>query len=156
MRRLPIQNHLKPSITAKRRSKAKYLTWNSLRRKFVKKTIMPNLGKSLGYVKCYSSSSWRPVKIPSNLSDTTVRKSAVDWENLKPYWKSEKGHISLDDQQSYFKFFKDFTNHRKKTNRVVVLSSRPFPNILKDRDHQRNLPTIWKTRLLETLIEEFS
>ena len=32
-----------------------------------------------------------------------------------------------------YKFFEDFTNHRKKTNRVVVFSSRPFPNILKYR-----------------------
>ena len=35
------------------------------------------------------------------LSDTTVRRSAVD-RDLKPYWKSEKGHISLGDQQSYY------------------------------------------------------
>ena len=37
------------------------------------------------------------VKALSILSDTT----AVDREDLKPYWKSEKGHISLGDQQSY-------------------------------------------------------
>ena len=36
------------------------------------------------------------------LSDTTGRRSAVDREELKPYWKSEKGHISLGDQQSYY------------------------------------------------------
>ena len=30
-----------------------------------------------------------------------------------------------------YKFFKDFTNHRKKTNRAVDFSCRPFPNILK-------------------------
>ena len=36
------------------------------------------------------------------LSGTTVRRSAVDWEELKPNWKSEKGHISLGDQQSYY------------------------------------------------------
>ena len=36
------------------------------------------------------------------LSDTTVRRSAVDREDLKPYWKSEKGHISAGDQQSYY------------------------------------------------------
>ena len=30
-----------------------------------------------------------------------------------------------------YKFFKDFTNHRKKTNRVLVFSYRLFPNILK-------------------------
>ena len=47
-------------------------------------------------------------------------------------------------------------NHRKKTNRAVVFSSRPFPNILKHRDHRRDLPTIRKTRLLQTHIEEFS
>ena len=36
------------------------------------------------------------------LSDTTVRRSVVDREDLKPYWKSEKGQISLGDQQSYY------------------------------------------------------
>ena len=36
------------------------------------------------------------------LSDTTVRRSAVDQQDLKPYWKSEKSHISLGDQQSYY------------------------------------------------------
>ena len=30
-----------------------------------------------------------------------------------------------------YKFFSDFTNHRKKTNTVVVFSCRPLPNILK-------------------------
>ena len=35
-----------------------------------------------------------------------------------------------------YKFFKDFTNHRKKTNRVVVFSRRPFPNLLKYMDYQ--------------------
>ena len=36
------------------------------------------------------------------LSDTTVRKSAVHREDLKPYWKSEKGLISAGDQQSNY------------------------------------------------------
>ena len=36
------------------------------------------------------------------VSDTIVRRSAVDREDLKPYWKSEKSHISLGDQQSYY------------------------------------------------------
>ena len=31
------------------------------------------------------------------LLDTTVRRSAVEREDLKPNWKSEKGHISLGD-----------------------------------------------------------
>ena len=83
--RLPIQNYLKPPVTEKRRNKAKYLTWNSIRPKFVKKTSMPNSVERLGYIKCYSLSSPRPVP-----SDTTVRRSAVDREDLKPCWKSEK------------------------------------------------------------------
>ena len=29
-------------------------------------------------------------KVLAILSDTTVRRSAVDLEDLKPYWKSEK------------------------------------------------------------------
>ena len=36
------------------------------RLKFVKKTNMPNSVKSLGYIKCYSFSSPKPVKWPSN------------------------------------------------------------------------------------------
>ena len=36
------------------------------------------------------------------LSDTTVRRSAVDREELKPDWKSEKCHVSLGDQQFYY------------------------------------------------------
>ena len=35
------------------------------------------------------------------LSVTTVRRSAVDQEDLKLYWKSQKGHISQGDQQSH-------------------------------------------------------
>ena len=33
---------------------------------------------------------------------------------------------------------------------MVFFSSRPFPNIPKCRDHQWDLPTIWKTRLSNT------
>ena len=56
-------------------------------------------------------------------SDTVVRRSAVDQEDLKPYWESNK--------RSHDQLFKDFTKHRKKTNMIVVFSHRPLPNILK-------------------------
>ena len=39
------------------------------------------------------------------LSGATVRRSAVDREDLKLYWKSEKSHISLGDQESYLQVF---------------------------------------------------
>ena len=35
------------------------------------------------------------------LSNTTVTRSALDWEELKLYRKSEKNHLSLGHQQSY-------------------------------------------------------
>ena len=70
--------------------------------------------QKLWYIKCYGWSS--PRKTLAILSDITVRRSAVDPEDLKPYWKIEKGHISQGNHQFYcFKFFKDFTNYRKKT-----------------------------------------
>ena len=43
------------------------------------------------------------------LSDKTVRKSTVDQEDLKPFWKSEKNYISLGDQQDcYLQVFPKF------------------------------------------------
>ena len=38
------------------------------------------------------------------LSDTTFRRSAVDWEDLKPYWKSEKRPQVINNPTIY-KFF---------------------------------------------------
>ena len=64
------------------------------------------------------------------LSDTTVRRSAVDQKNLKPYWTSAINNPII------YKFFRDFTNHRKKINMAAVSSCRPFPNILKYRDQR--------------------
>ena len=63
---------------------------------------MLNHVTSLGNIKCYSLSSPSTVRALAILSDTAVRRSAVDWEDLKPYWKPEKTHISLGDQQCYY------------------------------------------------------
>ena len=69
----------------------------------MKKTSMLKTVESLEYIKCYSSSSPDLLKALAILSDTTVGRSAVDWEDLKPHWKYgfKKGHISLSDPQSY-------------------------------------------------------
>ena len=63
---------------------------------------MSNPIKSFGYIKCYSSISPRPLRVLAILSGTTVRRSAVDREDLKPDWRSEKCHVSLGDQQFYY------------------------------------------------------
>ena len=70
--RLPIQNQPQQSITEKKGNKTKYLTWNSIT--FVKKTRMPNPVISLGYINCYSSSSPRPVRTPSNSIGSNCQK----------------------------------------------------------------------------------
>ena len=140
--------------------RVEYLTWNSIRPRFVKNTSMQNPVKSLKYIKSHSLSSPDLLKFLAILSDTTVRRSGVDQKTLKPHWKSEKGHISLGDQQSLFtSFSKTLLTTEKKTNTVEVFSRRPFLkifHILKYKDHQSGLPTIWKTRLFQTHIEEFN
>ena len=130
----------------------------------MKETNMSNPVESFRYIKCYSSSSPRPITILTNI---TVRRSTSDREELKLHWKSEKRpHFSrwttslLTNWKKvgYYqqvKFLKDFTNHRKKTNRAIVFSRTPFPSILKYRDHRWDFPAIWKTGFLQIHIEEF-
>ena len=144
MWRLPIQNHPKLSITEKRQSKAQYSSWSSRNLSLWRRPECQTLSKTMGISNATARVAPDLFKALVILSNPAVRNYAVDQEDLKPYWKSE-GHNSLGVQQFCFlKFFKGFTNHRTKTN----------------RDHYRNqwwdLPTIWKTKLLQTLIEEFS
>ena len=64
-------------------------------------------------------------------SDATVRRSSVDQKDLKPYWKSEKRpHFYKWSTILLFTgFSKTSITSKKKTNRVVVFSCRPFINI---------------------------
>ena len=126
--------------------------------KFVKKTSMQNPVASLGYMKCCSSSSPRPVKSPSN----SIRHNH---QIICSWLRGPKTILEIRKKATFmlvinkpviYKFFKDFTNHRKKSSRAVVFSCRPFPDILKIKDYGWDLPTIWKTRILLTHIEEFS
>ena len=57
---------------------------------FVKKTSMSNPVESPGYMKCHSLSSPRPVKSHSNSIRYQCQRSAVDREDLKWCWESEK------------------------------------------------------------------
>ena len=144
-------SHSEPPEAAcywERRNKTKHLTLNSIRPNFVKKNSMPNSIKSLAYIKCYSPSSPRPVKCLSILSDTTVRTSAVDWEDLKPYWKSEKGphFFSWSIILLFTRFSLPQKIFKNKTNSVAFFSSGHFSNILKYRDHPWDLRTIRNTR----------
>ena len=71
------------------------------------------------------------------LSDTTVRRSTVDREDLNYAGNQKKAtFLNFISILIIYKFFKYLTNHRKKTNRALVFSCRHFRDILKYRDHQ--------------------
>ena len=79
-------------LLLKRRNKTKYLTWKSIRLRFVKKTSIPHsaMSKALDIWSATARVAADLLKALAILSDTTVRRSAIDREDLKPYWKSEK------------------------------------------------------------------
>ena len=66
----------------------KYLTWNSIRLKFQKKTSIPNRVKNLANAAARIAPDL--LKALATLSDITARRSEVDREDLKPYSKAEK------------------------------------------------------------------
>ena len=107
-------NHL---LLNKRRNKTKYMTRNSIKPKFVQKANMPNTVKSLEYIKCYSLSTPDLLKVLSILSEATVRRSAVDWEDLKLYWKSKRPHFSC---LSVSLLFTSFSNSLLTTERWLT------------------------------------
>ena len=71
---------------------------------------MPNPVKSLIYIYILNATArvatdlLKALAIPS---DTAVARSAVDREDLKPYWKSEKKVTFLVSNPIIYKFFKD-------------------------------------------------
>ena len=111
--------------------------------------------ESLEYINCPGSSSPRPIKIVLILSETTVRRSGVDREHLKPYTANRKEFIFLKviNRLIIYKFSKDFTNHRNKTNSTLVFSCRALPKYL---NTDENFQQSGKTRFLQTHIGEFS
>ena len=58
--------------------------------------------------------------------------------------------LKVRNKPIIYKFFKYFTNHRKKPETVVLFSVSTFPNILKCKDHRCDFPTICKTRFNQT------
>ena len=78
-------NDSKSSITEKWRSKTKYPNWGSIELDIVNKTLPKAL--------ILSSTSWVGpdlLKCLKILSNTTVRRSAIEGKDPKPYWKLER------------------------------------------------------------------
>ena len=116
------------------KSTSKYLTWNSIRLKFVKKTSMLNPVKSLGYIKHYSSSSPRPVKSHSNSIRYNCQK-ICSWSRIltsrKPYWKSEKRtFLLMINNPIIYKFFKVSKTTKRRLTGWQFLTVDVFPTFL--------------------------
>ena len=94
----------------------------------------------------------RPVKSPGNCIRHNCQKICSWLKRPKPILEIRKKatFLYVINNPIIYKFFKDFINHRKMTNRAVAFSSRPFPEIFKYRDHEWDLPTVWKIRLFKT------
>ena len=110
-----------------------FLSWViSWKYKFVKKTSMPTSVESLGYIKCYSSSSPRPVKSPSNSIRQNCQKiCGWSWRPKTILQIRKKAtFLYMINNPITYKFVKDFANHRKKTNRAVVFSIELSPTFL--------------------------
>ena len=78
------------------------MTRNSVRLTFGKKASMPTLSKALNISSAAACVAPDLLKVLAILSDASLRRSAVDREDLKPYWKLEKRPIPAGDQQSYY------------------------------------------------------
>ena len=119
----------------------------------MKKSSISHPIKSFGYIKCQSLSSPKPIKSLAILSDATCQK-VCSWSGEPEIIleiRKEATFLEVINKPILCKFFKDFTNHKKKTN----LS----PNILKCSNHRWGLRIIWKTRLnrygKQTGVDEF-
>ena len=79
---------------------------------------MPNLSKALDISSATARVAPDLLKALASLSDITVRRSAVDQEDLKPYRKSEKRpHFS---RESTILLFTDFSNTLLTTERRLI------------------------------------
>ena len=91
---------------------------------------MPYPVENLRYIKRHSSSSTRPInKSLSKSIRCNCLKVCNCWRRPETILESRKEATFLEviNKPFIYKFFKDFTNHRKKTNRAVVFSCRPLP-----------------------------
>ena len=71
------------------------------------------------------------------LSDTTVRRSEVDREDLKPRKKTMFSFVI--NNIIICNFYEDFSNHRKKINRAVVLAIDLYRTFLNTGTTNENL-----------------
>ena len=120
--------------------------------KFVKRTSTSNPVTSHRYIKCYCSSSPRAIKSSGN----SIRYS---FQKIYSWSRRPVTLLEIREKATFleginnlimYKFLKDFSNQRKKTNQMLVFSHIPLPILLKYRDHRWDLLAVYKIRFLQT------
>ena len=98
--------------------------------------------KSRAYIKYHSL-----LEALTILSYRTGKSTAVEWGDLKSYWKFQATFLVV------IYYLQVFTKNRKNNNTTEVCSPTPLPNILKHSDQRWDFLTIWKIRFLQVYFE---
>ena len=97
---------------------------------------------------CYTLSNPRLIKSSSNSIWYNFQKFSSCLRRPETILEIREQVIFLEviKQSIFYKFLKDLTNHRKKTNKLLVFSQRPVITILKHYDHTlMHLEIFWDT-----------
>ena len=67
-----------------------------------------------------------------------VKRFAVDIKGLKNFTanQTKETFIEVVNKFNLYKFYKNFTNYGKETNKVILFSCRHLSNILKYKDYR--------------------
>ena len=136
----------------------KYLTWNSIDLSLWSRAACLTLSKALDISSATAQVAPQLLKAQAILSDTTVRRSAVDQEDLKPYWESEKNpHFSRWSTILLFTSFSNtsLTTERRLTGQFLVVNLSPiFLNTgaivetFQQSGEQDSSDTYWRVQLV--------
>ena len=136
----------------------KYLTWNSIDLSLWSRAACLTLSKALDISSATAQVAPQLLKAQAILSDTTVQRSAVDQEDLKPYWESEKNpHFSRWSTILLFTSFSNtsLTTERRLTGQFLVVNLSPiFLNTgaivetFQQSGEQDSSDTCWKVQLV--------
>ena len=96
----------------------------------MKKTSMANPVKSLGNIKCYSSSRCRHIKGTSNSTRYNCQKVCSWLRRPKTILEIKKvTFFQVINKCIIYKFFKDILTTERRLTRRQVLAVTPFPNL---------------------------
>ena len=136
----------------------KYLTWNSIDLSLWSRAACLTLSKALDISSATAQVDPQLLKAPAILSDTTVRRSAVDQEDLKPYWESEKKpNFSRWSTILSFTSFSNtlLTTEKRLTGQFLAVNLSPaflntgaIAETFQQSGKQDSLDTYWRVQLV--------